>query len=192
VVAAVLGQVRARLAQELNLIREGEFKFAWVTDFPLFEYDAQARRFTAVHHPFTAPREADLEFLAADPGRVLAQAYDLVLNGNEIGGGSIRIHRPDIQRGVFQALGIGEAEAREKFGFFLDALAYGTPPHGGCAFGLDRLVMLLAGASSLRDVIAFPKTQKAACPLTEAPGPVEPGQLLELGLRLQIKEATRT
>ena len=188
VAASVLGQVRARLAQELNLIREGEFKFTWVTDFPMFEYDAQARRFAAVHHPFTAPRESDLEFLESDPGRVLAQAYDLVLNGHEIGGGSIRIHRPDVQKSVFKALGLEEAEAREKFGFLLDALAYGAPPHGGCAFGLDRLVMLLAGALSLRDVIAFPKTQKAACPLTEAPAPVGPGQILELGLKLEARE----
>jgi aspartyl-tRNA synthetase len=188
VAASVLGQVRARLAQELNLIREGEFKFTWVTDFPMFEYDALARRFAAVHHPFTAPRESDLEFLESDPGRVLAQAYDLVLNGNEIGGGSIRIHRPDVQKSVFKALGLEEAESREKFGFLLDALAYGAPPHGGCAFGLDRLVMLLAGAPSLRDVIAFPKTQKAACPLTEAPGPVSPGQILELGLKLEARE----
>jgi len=188
VAASVLGQVRARLAQELNLIREGEFKFTWVTDFPMFEYDAQARRFAAVHHPFTAPRESDLEFLESDPGKVLAQAYDLVLNGHEIGGGSIRIHRPDVQKSVFKALGLEEAEAREKFGFLLDALAYGAPPHGGCAFGLDRLVMLLAGALSLRDVIAFPKTQKAACPLTEAPAPVGPGQMLELGLKLEARE----
>ena len=188
VVASVLGQVRARLAQELDLIREGEFSFTWVTDFPMFEYEAETRRLTAVHHPFTAPRESDLEFLESDPGRVLAQAYDLVLNGHEIGGGSIRIHRQDIQKRVFKALGLEEAETREKFGFLLDALAYGAPPHGGCAFGLDRLVMLLAGASSLREVIAFPKTQKATCPLTEAPTPVEPGQLLELGLRLQAKD----
>jgi aspartyl-tRNA synthetase len=187
VVASVLGQVRIRLAQELNLIREGDFKLAWVTDFPLLEYDPQAKRFVAVHHPFTAPREADLGLLADDPGRVLAQAYDLVLNGNEIGGGSIRIHRPEVQAAVFQALGLSPAEAREKFGFLLDALAYGAPPHGGCALGLDRLTMLLAGALSLRDVIAFPKTQKATCPLTEAPGPVGPGQLLELSLRLQEK-----
>ncbi|MDR2726028.1 MAG: aspartate--tRNA ligase, partial [Candidatus Adiutrix sp.] len=187
VAAPVLGLVRARLAQELDLVAEGDFRFAWVTDFPMFEFDAQARRHVAVHHPFTAPREADLEFLPGDPGRVLAQAYDLVLNGHEIGGGSIRIHRPEVQAAVFQALGLDISEAREKFGFLLDALAYGAPPHGGCAFGLDRLTMILAGASSLRDVIAFPKTQKATCPLTEAPGPVGSGQLLELAIRLQDK-----
>ncbi|KXS56680.1 MAG: aspartate--tRNA ligase [Candidatus Adiutrix intracellularis] len=190
VVASVLGQIRVRLAQELGLIKESDFRLTWVTDFPMFEYDSEARRYTAVHHPFTAPRDEDLEFLETDPGRVLAKAYDLVLNGSEIGGGSIRIHRPDIQSAVFKTLGLGEVEAREKFGFLLEALAYGAPPHGGCALGFDRLVMFLAKASSLRDVIAFPKTQKAACPLTEAPGPVSSGQLLELGLGLNIKGKT--
>lgn len=189
VVASVLGQIRSRVAQELGLVREGDFKFVWVTDFPMFEYDAEGKRWTAVHHPFTAPRDEDLEFLQSDPARVRAKAYDLVLNGNEIGGGSIRIHRSDIQAQVFQALGLDDEEARDKFGFLLEALAFGAPPHGGCAFGLDRIVMLMAGASSLRDVIAFPKTQKATCPLTEAPGPVDLRQLVELGLRLETKKA---
>jgi aspartyl-tRNA synthetase len=189
VVATVLGHVRTRLAQELGLIKDGEFRLTWVTDFPMFEYDPEAKRWAAMHHPFTAPRDEDLEILTSDPGQVRAKAYDLVLNGSEIGGGSIRIHRPDVQAKVFAALGIGAEEAADKFGFLLEALAYGAPPHGGCAFGLDRLVMILAGASSLREVIAFPKTQKATCPLTEAPGPVDGRQLLELALRVETKKA---
>lgn len=190
VVATVLGFVRARLAQELNLIKDDEYTLTWVTCFPMFEYDHEAKRWAAMHHPFTSPRDEDLAILESDPASVRAKAYDLVLNGSEIGGGSIRIHRADIQAQVFKALGIEAEEAAEKFGFLLDALAYGAPPHGGCAFGLDRLVMILAGAPSLRDVIAFPKTQKAACPMTEAPGPVDQKQLMELGLRLDLKKTT--
>lgn len=188
IVTNVLGYVRSRLAQELNLIDDSVFNLTWVTDFPMFEYDPEGKRWAAVHHPFTSPRDEDLEFLESDPAKVRAKAYDLVLNGNEIGGGSIRIHRSDVQALVFKALGIGKEEAEEKFGFLLEALAFGAPPHGGCAFGLDRLVMILTGAPSLRDVIAFPKTQKAICLMTEAPGEVDGRQLKELGIRLDIKK----
>ncbi|MDR1309268.1 MAG: aspartate--tRNA ligase [Deltaproteobacteria bacterium] len=181
-VSHVLGQIRLRLAEELGLVKPGQYALSWVTDFPMFEFDPQSKRWEAKHHPFTSPRDEDLDLLETSPGMVRALAYDLVLNGSEIGGGSIRIHRPDVQARVFKALGLGAEQIREKFGFFVEALAFGTPPHGGCAFGLDRLVMILAGASSLRDVIAFPKTQKASCPLTEAPSSVADRQLLELGL----------
>lgn len=181
---AVLGHIRARTAAELNLIPEDEYHFSWVTHFPMFEYDRETKKWAAMHHPFTAPVDEDLPLLAEDPGRVRAQAYDLVLNGNEIGGGSIRIHRSDVQSRVFKVLGIGEEEARDKFGFLLEALSYGAPPHGGCAFGLDRLVMLMAKAPSLREVIAFPKTQKAQCLTTGAPGAADFRQLMELGLKI--------
>ena len=151
----------------------------------MFEYDAEAKRWVAMHHPFTSPKNLDAEALKADPGAALAQAYDMVLNGSEIGGGSIRIHRQELQSAVFGLLGIDEEEARAKFGFLLDALRFGAPPHGGIAFGLDRLAMLMAGAESIRDVIAFPKTQTAACPLTEAPTTVSEQQLRELHIRLR-------
>ncbi|MDF1534968.1 MAG: aspartate--tRNA ligase [bacterium] len=180
-----LGQLRLHVAQKLDLIPAGRFDFLWVVDFPLFEYDARDGRYYSMHHPFTSPVEDDIPLLGTDPGKVRARAYDMVLNGSEIGGGSIRIHRQDIQSAVFQLLNIGPEEAREKFGFLLDALQYGAPPHGGIAFGLDRIMMLLTGATSIRDVIPFPKTQKATCLLTGAPSAVDPAQLAELGLRLK-------
>ena len=180
-----LGQLRLHVAQKLDLIPAGRFDFLWVVDFPLFEYDQEDGRYYSMHHPFTSPKEEDLDLLASDPGKVRARAYDMVLNGSEIGGGSIRIHSKDIQSRIFELLNIGPEEAREKFGFLLDALQYGAPPHGGIAFGLDRIMMLLTGAGSIRDVIPFPKTQKATCLLTDAPSPVDPAQLTELGLRLR-------
>ncbi len=188
VVHQVLAELRLELARRLGLIEPGSFNFLWVTDFPLLEYDDEAKRYTAVHHPFTAPREDQLELLATDPGAVKSRAYDLVLNGNEIGGGSIRIHRPAMQQQVFEALGIDAEEAQEKFGFLLRALELGAPPHGGIAFGVDRLMMLLTGSASIRDVIAFPKTQKATCPLTDAPSSVARKQLTELHLRPDWKD----
>ena len=184
----VLAELRLELARRLGLIEPGSFSFLWVTDFPLLEYDDEARRYTAVHHPFTAPREDQLDLLATDPGAVKSRAYDLVLNGSEIGGGSIRIHNPAMQQQIFEALGIDAEEAPEKFGFLLRALELGAPPHGGIAFGVDRLMMLLTGSSSIRDVIAFPKTQKATCPLTDAPSPVARKQLTELHLRPDWKD----
>ncbi len=185
-----LGALRTRLGQDLGLVREG-WQPLWVVDFPMFEHDAENGRWVSLHHPFTAPQTTDEERLASDPGGVLSRAYDMVLNGAEIGGGSIRIHQREVQYGVFQALGIDEQEAREKFGFLLEALRYGAPPHGGIAFGLDRIVAMMAGADSIRDVIAFPKTQKASCLMTEAPSVVDPQQLRELHIRLR-KPANRT
>jgi len=185
-VCDVLSRLRLYLGDKLGLVAKDELRFLWVTDFPLLEYDGEAKRYVAMHHPFTSPREDDLPLLEADPGRVRAMAYDLVLNGVELGGGSIRNHRLDVQQRVFARLGIGETEAQEKFGFLLEALSYGAPPHGGIAFGFDRLVMLFAGADSLREVIAFPKTAKAVCLLTQAPSPVEPKQLRELSIKLDL------
>lgn len=180
----VLGRLRLQLGEDLNLIDHNHWCPLWVLDFPLLEYDEGTRQYQALHHPFTAPREEDLDRLDTDPLQVKAQAYDLVLNGNELGGGSIRNHRREVQSKIFDLLGISKEEASKKFGFLLEALDYGAPPHGGIAFGLDRLVMLLGGAGSIRDVIPFPKTQKAQCPLTEAPSPVDPEQLTELHIKL--------
>jgi aspartyl-tRNA synthetase len=162
----------------------GDWEPVWVVDFPMFEQDTKSHRWMALHHPFTAPQNDDPDALAADPGASLSRAYDMVLNGTELGGGSIRIHRSELQQAVLKLLGIEEQEAREKFGFLLEALKYGCPPHGGLAFGLDRLVMLMTGAASIREVMAFPKTQTAACPLTQAPSAVAEGQLIELGIHL--------
>jgi aspartyl-tRNA synthetase len=187
-VCQVLSELRLELARRLGLLKKDVFNFTWVTDFPLVEYDDKEKRFQALHHPFTAPREADVERLETDPASVYSRAYDLVLNGTEIGGGSIRIHQRQMQARVLQVLGIGEEEARDKFGFLLRALELGAPPHGGLAFGLDRLMMIITGSDSIRSVIAFPKTQKATCPLTEAPAPVSRKQLTELYLRPDWKE----
>ncbi len=189
VVLPVLGELRVEIARRLELLDKKVFNFVWVTDFPLMEYDNNKKRFQALHHPFTAPKDEDLDKLESDPGSVYSQAYDLVLNGTEIGGGSIRIHQRDIQTKVLKALGISEEEANNKFGFLLRALELGAPPHGGLAFGLDRLLMIITGSDSIRDVIAFPKTQRATCPLTEAPSGVSRKQLTELYLRPDWKES---
>jgi aspartyl-tRNA synthetase len=162
-----------------------DFRFLWVTDFPMFEYDDKEARWNAAHHPFTSPHEEDFGKLLSDPGAVRALAYDIVLNGTELGSGSIRIHRQDIQKQIFNALGMTDQEARSRFGFFLEALEYGTPPHGGIALGLDRIVMILAGTDSLREVIPFPKTAKAVDMMVDAPTPVSPAQLKELGITVK-------
>jgi aspartyl-tRNA synthetase len=182
-----LGRLRGHLGQKLGLADRNIYKFVWVTDFPLLEWDGEERRHVAVHHPFTAPLDEDIPLLDTEPGKARAKAYDLVLNGSEIGGGSIRIHDQAVQSRMFDLLGIGEEEARSKFGFLLDALEYGAPPHGGIAFGLDRLTMILTGSDSIRDVIAFPKTQKATCLMSEAPGSVDEKQLRELSIRLAAR-----
>ena len=186
IVADALAHLRLALGKQLNLIDESKNVFTWVTEFPLVEYDETEKRFNAMHHPFTAPREEDLDKFESDPGSIKARAYDLVLNGNEIGGGSIRIHQKEVQQKMFKLLGIGQEEAEAKFGFLLDALKYGAPPHCGIALGLDRVTMLLSGATSIRDVIAFPKTQKATCLMTQAPSDVDKKQLRELRLKADL------
>ncbi len=184
----VMSNVRLSLGRTLSLVDEEKLEFLWVVDFPLLQYSPRDKRYVAVHHPFTAPRDEDVEKIGDSPGDAASKSYDIVLNGVEIGGGSIRIHRKDIQQKVFDAIGIGEEEAREKFGFLLEALEFGAPPHGGIALGLDRLLMLLSGGESIRDVIAFPKTQKGSCPLTAAPSEVSPEQLLEVGISAMAKK----
>ena len=184
VVNDALGALRIKVGEDRGLVADG-WAPLWVVDFPMFDWDPATKRYSALHHPFTAPSVNDADALKADPGHALSRAYDMVLNGSEIGGGSIRIHDQNIQAAVFELLGISDEEAEEKFGFLLQALQYGCPPHGGIAFGLDRIVMLMAGADSIRDVIAFPKTQTASCPLTNAPGEVSQAQLKETGIRLR-------
>jgi aspartyl-tRNA synthetase len=193
IVNDALGALRLKLGHDKGLAEKG-WRALWVVDFPMFEWDEEGRRWSAMHHPFTAPKDGHEDLLLSDPARALSKGYDMVLNGWEIGGGSVRIHRADVQAKVFKALGISEDEARNKFGFLLDNLQYGAPPHGGIAFGLDRIVALMAGADSIRDVIAFPKTQRAQDLLVRAPSPVDEKQLRELGLRLRevLREAPKT
>ncbi len=186
VVNESLGRLRKEIAKRINLINDDEFCFAWVTEFPLFEWDEDEKRYASKHHPFTMPFDEDIDMLSSDPLKVRAKAYDLVLNGIEIGGGSIRIHRRDIQEKIFNLLKINEEEANLKFGFLLEALQFGAPPHGGIALGFDRLMMFLVGADSIRDIIAFPKTQKATCMMTDAPSDVDSKQLKELSIKLTI------
>lgn len=188
IVFASLGALRLKFGKDLGLIDESKFHFVWIVDFPLVEYDEEEKRYVALHHPFTSPKREDIPLLETDPLSARAEAYDLVLNGYELGGGSMRIYERDVQEKMFKALGFTEEEAREQFGFLLDAFDYGTPPHGGIALGLDRLVMLLAGRTNLRDTIAFPKTQSASCLLTDAPGEVSEEQLKELNIAILPKK----
>ncbi|MFD0698890.1 aspartate--tRNA ligase [Paenibacillus sp. GCM10027628] len=188
VVADVLGNLRLKIGRDLGLIDNTQFKYAWVVDFPLLGYDEEEKRYVAEHHPFTRPKEEDLHFFDTDPGQIRAQAYDLVLNGYEVGGGSMRIYKREVQEKMFKALGFSKEEAVEKFGFLLEAFEYGTPPHGGFAFGFDRLVMLITGRTNLRETIAFPKTASATDLLTDAPGTVDDKQLEQLSIRLALKQ----
>ena len=187
IVNDAMGALRQKIGHEHGYARAG-WRPLWVVDFPMFEYDEAEKRWVAMHHPFTAPKDGHEDYLATNPGQALAKAYDVALNGSEIGGGSVRIHREEVQSKVFRALAIGPEEAKLKFGFLLDALQYGAPPHGGIAFGLDRIVTMMAGAESIRDVIAFPKTQRAQCLLTRAPSPVDEKQLRELHIRLRAAD----
>ena len=189
VVWDVLGNLRLELAKQLELFDKDEFRFVWITEFPLLEWDDEEQRFFAMHHPFTMPMEEDLQYLDSDPGRVRAKAYDIVLNGNEIGGGSVRIHMDDVQERMFETLGFTKEAAHEQFGFLINAFKYGVPPHAGLAYGLDRMVMLMAKRESIRDVIAFPKVKDASCLMTEAPGTVDQKQLDELGLKIAVDES---
>jgi aspartyl-tRNA synthetase len=177
-----MGMLRLAMGRELKLIDEKAYRFLWVTDFPLFEYDDAERRWVSLHHPFTSPMDEDMALLDSDPGKVRAKAYDIVLNGSEVGGGSIRIHDSALQAKIFKLLSLSEEEARERFGFFIEALQYGTPPHGGIALGLDRTVMILSGESSIRDVIAFPKTASATDMMSGSPSPVRDDQIRDLGI----------
>ncbi|HJE98659.1 MAG TPA: Asp-tRNA(Asn)/Glu-tRNA(Gln) amidotransferase GatCAB subunit C, partial [Sellimonas intestinalis] len=183
-----LGALRVELAKDLDLLNKNQFRFVWITEFPQFEWSEEQGRFVAMHHPFTMPMEEDLPLLDSDPGKVRAKAYDIVLNGNEIGGGSVRIFQDDVQEKMFEALGFTKEQAHSQFGFLIDAFKYGVPPHAGLAYGLDRLVMLMAKQDSIRDVIAFPKVKDASCLMTEAPGAVDDKQLDELGLEIRAEE----
>ena len=185
VVWDVLGALRLELARQMNLLDSSEYRFVWITEFPLLEWSDEENRFKAMHHPFTMPMEEDLQYIDSDPGRVRAKAYDIVLNGTEIGGGSVRIHQDDIQEKMFEVLGFTKEKAYEQFGFLLTAFKYGVPPHAGLAYGLDRLVMLMAKQESIRDVIAFPKVKDASCLMTEAPNLVDEKQLEELGIAIR-------
>jgi len=184
VVNTALGALRIEIAHEKNLIDENKYELVWITDFPLFEYSEEEDRYVAKHHPFTCPVDADVDKIESNPGEVRAKAYDIVINGDEIGGGSIRITNRSLQNRMFRALGFTDEEANEKFGFLLEAFKYGVPPHGGIAYGLDRFMMLLTGSDNIRDVIAFPKTQSATCLMTEAPSYTTEKQLKELGIEV--------